>query len=122
VRAFAHKTSSRRWTFHFGVDRKLWAALTGDEITQAPSWKAYKEGLKWRDAFAHRLSGVPREQAEGFVNAAEQLAKHVEQVLADTFPDPVETPDAEGGAPLTSWGHSREQPEGGPRCGQLFGP
>ena len=82
----------RSWSPNNHNVQLLWSALTGNTITQAASWKAYKEGLKWRDAFVHRLSGVPREQAEGFVDAAEQLVKHVVQVLADTFPDPVESP------------------------------
>ena len=79
----------RSWSPNNHNVRKLWAALTGDEIAQASSWTAYKEGLKWRDSFVHGASGVPREQAEGFVNAAEQLVEHVVQVMADTFPDPV---------------------------------
>lgn len=80
----------RSWSPNNPQVRALWTALTGDSLTQAASWRDYKEGLKWRDAFVHRASGVPREQAERFVDAAEQLIGHVVQVMEVTFPDPVE--------------------------------
>jgi len=46
----------------------------------------------WRsavNAFVHRASAVPRDEAEAFVDAAEQLVEHVVQVMVATFPDPV---------------------------------
>src|SRR5262249_523413 len=42
----------------------LWAALTGDKITQAPGWAAYKAGLKRRNDFVHWAAPVSEEQAE----------------------------------------------------------
>jgi hypothetical protein len=38
--------------------------------------------VKLRDAFVHRAAAVPKEQAERFVTAAEQLMDHVVNVLA----------------------------------------
>ena len=43
-----------------------------------------------RHAFAHWAAPVSREQAEEFVEAASQLVEHVVDVIATTFPDPVE--------------------------------
>lgn len=62
--------------------QRLWKALTGDTLTAAPSWNAYTDGVKLRDAFVHRAAAVPKEQAETFVTAAEQLMDHVVNVLA----------------------------------------
>jgi len=68
--------------------QRLWTALTGDTLTDAPSWAAYAEGIRWRHAFVHRAAAVPKEQAEGFVTAAEQLVAHMVGVLEKAFPPP----------------------------------
>jgi hypothetical protein len=62
--------------------QRLWTALTEDTLTAAPSWAAYAEGIQWRHAFVHRAAAVPKEQAERFVTAAEQLMEHMVGVLA----------------------------------------
>jgi hypothetical protein len=80
----------RLWSPNDERVQSLWKALTGDTITQAPSWGDYKKGLKRRHDFAHWASPVSRDEAEAFVSAAEQLVEHMAQVMADTFPDPVE--------------------------------
>ena len=66
--------------------RGLWTALTGDTLTDAPSWKAYAMGVQLRHAFAHRAAPVTKEQAESFVTAAEQLMGHVVGVLEAAYP------------------------------------
>jgi hypothetical protein len=63
----------------------LWTALTGDKITNAPGWAAYKAGLKWRHAFVHRAAGVPQKEAENFIAAAEEVMTHVVTVMANVF-------------------------------------
>jgi hypothetical protein len=72
--------------------QRLWTALTGDRITTAPGWTAYAEGLKARHRFVHRAGIVTREQAEGFIAAAEQVVGHLVDVMHTTFPDPLERP------------------------------
>ena len=64
----------------------LWTALTGDEISAAPGWAAYKEGTKWRHAFVHRAMGVSEEQAASFITAAEQVVDHIVGVMTREFP------------------------------------
>jgi hypothetical protein len=66
----------------------LWTALTGDEITAAAGWAAYKEGVKRRHAFVHRAAAVPREDADRFITAAEQVVGHVVDVMARVFGSP----------------------------------
>jgi hypothetical protein len=61
-------------------------------MTAASGWTAYAEGLKARNAFVHRAGIVTREQAENFITAAEQVVEHLVDVLAATFPDPIERP------------------------------
>lgn len=63
----------------------LWTALTGDEITSAPGWAEYKEGMKRRHAFVHRAAAVSREDADRFIAAAEQVVGHVVAVMARVF-------------------------------------
>lgn len=66
----------------------LWTALTGDSISGAPGWAAYKKGTKERHAFVHRAAAVSKEQAENFVTAAEQVVGHIVNVIAEVFPSP----------------------------------
>ena len=72
--------------------KRLWTALTGDRIGEARGWAAYKEGLDARHRFVHRAGMVTREQAEGFIDAAEQIVGHLVEVLQATFPDPIVRP------------------------------
>jgi hypothetical protein len=46
------------------------------------------EGVKLRDAFAHRAAAVSEEQAESFIAAAEQVVGHVVEVMATVFSAP----------------------------------
>lgn len=65
----------------------LWTALTGDRITAAPGWAAYKQGTELRHAFVHRMAAVPRDQAEEFIAAAEQVVTHIVNVMTKEFSD-----------------------------------
>jgi hypothetical protein len=80
----------RSWSPENDRVQTLWKSLTDDTITQAPSWSEYKKGVKRRHDFAHWASPVSRDEAEAFVDAAEQLVEHIVQVMAGTFPDPVD--------------------------------
>lgn len=91
LREWVTDVAVRSWSPENERVQSLWSALTGDTITQAPSWSSYKAGVKRRHAFAHQAARVSREQAESFVDAAERLVEHVVQVMAKTFPNPVET-------------------------------
>jgi hypothetical protein len=73
--------------------QSLWEALTGDKITQAPTWADYKKGVKRRHDFAHWASPISRDEAESFVEAAWQLVEHAAEVMEVTFPDPIGLPD-----------------------------
>jgi len=66
--------------------QRLWTALTGDAISDAPGWAAYKEGTKRRHAFVHRAAAVSEEQAENFIAAAEQVMGHIVKVMMEVFP------------------------------------
>jgi hypothetical protein len=90
LREWVITTAVRSWSPDNERVQSLWTALTGDSVTQTSSWSSYKAGLKRRHAFAHWASPVSREQAEEFVEAASQLVEHVVDVIAKTFPDPVE--------------------------------
>jgi hypothetical protein len=63
-------------------------ALTGDEISDAPGWAAYKGGTKLRHALVHRAAAVSGEQVENFITAAEQVVGHVVHVMTEVFPSP----------------------------------
>jgi hypothetical protein len=89
LREWVNTTAVRSWSPTSENVKTLWAALTGDTITEAASWSTYRSGVKLRNAFVHRASAVPRDEAEAFVDASEQLVEHVVQVMVDTFPDPV---------------------------------
>jgi hypothetical protein len=64
----------------------LWTSLTGDTISDAPGWAAYKQGTKQRHAFVHRAAPVSEQQAEDFIAAAEQVVGHVVNVMTEVFP------------------------------------
>jgi hypothetical protein len=68
--------------------QRLWAALTGDTLTAAPSWAAYSDGIQWRHDFVHRAATVSEQQAEQFLTAADQLMGHMADVLAASFSAP----------------------------------
>jgi hypothetical protein len=79
-------TSVISWSPTNGRVQGLWTALTGDTISEAPDWAAYKEGTKQRHAFVHRAAAVSEEQAETFIRAAEQIVGHVVDVMTEVFP------------------------------------
>ncbi len=81
-------TSVTSWSPTNERVQRLWTALTGDEISDAPSWAIYKEGTKQRHAFVHRAAAVSGEQAEDFITAAEQVVNHVVNVMTKVFPSP----------------------------------
>lgn len=89
LREWVSTTAVRSWSPTSDHVKTLWAALTGDTITDAASWSAYRTGVKLRNDFVHRAAAVARDDAEAFVDAAEQLVEHVVHVMVDTFPDPV---------------------------------
>lgn len=90
LREWVGTTAIRSWSPESDRVQSLWTALTGDEVTQTASWSSYRAGLKRRHAFAHGAAPVPREQAEEFVEAAEQLVEHAVDVMVRAFPDPVQ--------------------------------
>jgi hypothetical protein len=90
LREWVNTTAVRSWSPENERVQSLWTALTGDKVTQTSAWPTYKAGLKRRHAFAHWAAPVSREHAEEFVEAASQLVEHVVEVMAKTFPDPVE--------------------------------
>lgn len=63
--------------------RKLWTALTGDTLTEADGWEAYKVGVNLRNGFAHRAQAVPKDAAEQFIDAAQRVVAHVAHVMAN---------------------------------------
>jgi hypothetical protein len=79
-------TSVTSWSPTNEHVQRLWTALTGDKISDAPGWAAYKEGTKRRHAFVHRAAGVSEEQAENFITAAEQVVGHIVSVMTEVFP------------------------------------
>jgi hypothetical protein len=91
VREWIGTSAIRSWSPNNERVRHLWTALTGDKLSQAPSWAAYKEGLKRRDAFVHRTAGVSEQEAESFITAAEQLLAHIVDVMTEAFPSPYGT-------------------------------
>jgi hypothetical protein len=74
----------------FQLSRKdhlnLYRALSGDVLSQAPFWGAYRAGVQLRNAWVHgpvtgRNAGVTLEAAEQFVLAIVDFVAHVEPVL-----------------------------------------
>lgn len=78
-------TSLTSWSPANEHVQRLWQALTGDTISDAPGWAAYKEGIKQRNAFVHRAAAVSEEQAANFITAAEQVVGHIVEVIARVF-------------------------------------
>ena len=63
--------------------QKLWTALTGDRLTAADGWETYKVGVSLRHGFVHRAQEVPKDDAEGFIDAAQRVVAHVAHVMAN---------------------------------------
>jgi hypothetical protein len=87
LREWVNKTATS-WSPTNERVQGLWTALTGDEITRAPGWAAYKEGIKRRHAFVHRAAAVSREDADRFIASAEQVIDHVVEVMTRVFGSP----------------------------------
>jgi hypothetical protein len=66
--------------------QRLWKALTGDVLTDAPTWASYATGIQRRHDFVHRAAAVSEHEAKQFLTAAEQLMGHMTDVLTKTFP------------------------------------
>ena len=81
-------TSVSSWSPTNERVQRLWTALTGDEISDAPGWAAHKSGTKQRHAFVHRAAAVSEEQVENFITAAEQIVGHVVSAMTKVFPSP----------------------------------
>jgi hypothetical protein len=79
-----HRSTLADWSPTNERVQRLWTAVTGDRIAEAPGWQAYVEGVKVRHAFAHRAALVKREQAVSFIDAAEQVLDHVVTVMEAT--------------------------------------
>ena len=62
--------------------QRLWEALTGDVITAADEWEAYKVGVNLRHGFVHQAQAVPKDGAEQFIDTAEKLLAHIAHVMA----------------------------------------
>lgn len=63
--------------------QSLWRALTDDVLTKAEGWKTYEDGVKLRHGFVHKARGVPTEEAERFIVAAEHVVAHIAYVMAN---------------------------------------
>lgn len=89
-----HRSTLADWSPTNDRVQRLWTAMTDDRITEAPGWKAYKEGANLRHAFAHRAAMVTQEQAVSFIDAAEQVLDHVVNVM-DAIGEPFRAAFAE---------------------------
>jgi hypothetical protein len=61
--------------------QRLWAAVTGDVITQADRWEDYKVGTNLRHGVVHRARSVTLREADDFIEAAESIVNHVLLVM-----------------------------------------
>lgn len=65
--------------YNLGNDRtrKLYAALTGDDIASQPFWSHFKTSSERRNKIIHRGSLATAEQAQESIDAASALLKHL---------------------------------------------
>lgn len=59
--------------------RKLYTALTGDEVQSAPFWQKFKESAQRRNNIIHGGTIVGRPEAEESCNAATDLVSHLKR-------------------------------------------
>ena len=71
--------------------RKMYTALTGDQITETPFWAQLTDLPKKRNLIAHRGEDVSKEEAQRLCEAAESLLNHLDGI-ADHFLERVATP------------------------------
>jgi hypothetical protein len=59
--------------------RKLYTALTGDEVEKAPFWQKFKESAVRRNKIAHSSVTVTKAEAEASYMAAKDLVAHLKK-------------------------------------------
>jgi len=57
--------------------RKLYTALTGDQVEQAAFWQKFKQSSKLRNKIAHSSIAVSKQEAEDSLAAAKDLVAHL---------------------------------------------
>jgi hypothetical protein len=60
-------------------NRKLYSALTSDEIAAQSFWAAFKDSASLRNAIIHRGATATRAEAEKSLAAAAAFTRHVQQ-------------------------------------------
>jgi hypothetical protein len=60
--------------------RKLYTALTGDEVSSEQWWPLFKESSKRRNKIIHRGEIIDKEAATSSLDVAAELVKHVESL------------------------------------------
>lgn len=77
LRRWVTRKTARTWSPTNKSLQALWLALTDDTITEAPGWKDYADGIDLRHDVVHRAIPVSRDEAERFIDAADQLIGHI---------------------------------------------
>jgi hypothetical protein len=62
--------------------RKVYVALTGDDITKQPFWSAFKDSSAPRNQFAHEGLPVSQQQASEALEACTAFVRHLEKFVA----------------------------------------
>lgn len=77
-------------TYNLGNDRvrKLYVALSSDEIEKATFWPRFKTHTERRHEAAHKGMGISAHVAEASCQVAEELIRHLETVLANKIKEP----------------------------------
>jgi len=73
--------------------RKMYTALSGDQIAETPFWAQLVELPKKRNRIAHHGEDVSKEEAQRLCEAAESLLNHLDTITA-RFLERVATPYA----------------------------
>jgi hypothetical protein len=60
--------------------RKLYNALTGNELEKEPFWPAFKAASEKRNAIVHKGYQAGKEEAEAALNAGRDLITHLKQI------------------------------------------
>jgi hypothetical protein len=56
---------------------KAFKLITGHPLTDAPGWSEYQRLLPLRHSFVHRAEAVGRQDADAFIDAADQVSQYV---------------------------------------------
>jgi hypothetical protein len=62
--------------------RRLWQALTGDQISSASIWKPYQQHVERRNTAVHVGETVPRAEVDASIRVSRAMIEHMQDTVA----------------------------------------